>query len=395
MKTHIRAERPSLLFFVFCFYALIPILSSSEHSAYFKDMFPVFMLQILTLLLYQRIMISKNACVYIGMFISAVISTMFSNYVQFERTIFTYFLLCIITIIFAGFQYSQKELYWFIRFYELYGVLCAILIILSWAFHVEYQWNRYSLDIIGLHKNPNYINNIILLAMAFVIYRIIQKKGNTLINIVYCVVMCVGVFLTATRAAFLCILVMFAFSIIYVLVIKKKYSYIFMFGILIVGAYIILTNFVPEVIKERITGDKMFNDASRLFMWQSALEKFGEHPILGMGLSGITAYNSTISSVEAIHNVILQFVCDQGMIGGILFISLLISIWARVRKEDRLLFLLMIIALYIPIMFQNGTISFTFWWPLSVLEIFANVSARSGIHESRKNTIICINERLQ
>ena len=185
------------------------------------------------------------------------------------------------------------------------------------------------------------------------------------------------------------------FSILYVLIIKQKYSYILLFGIFAVGAYLFLMNFVSEVIIERLTGDKLLNDDSRWFMWQSALNEFTKHPILGMGLSGITEYNRTISSVEAIHNVVLQFVCDQGLIGGILFVSLLVSIWRRVKKEDRFLLTLMIIALYVPIMFQNGTVSFTFWWPLAVLEIFSNVSARSGIYESRKSTTICTDECLQ
>ena len=231
--------------------------------------------------------------------------------------------------------------------------------------------------------------------MAFLMYRLIQKAGNMLFNLLCGIIMCAGVFLTGTRAAFLCMLALCSFSILYVLIIKQKYSYILLFGIFAVGAYLFLMNFVSEVIIERLTGDKLLNDDSRWFMWQSALNEFTKHPILGMGLSGITEYNRTISSVEAIHNVVLQFVCDQGLIGCILFVSLLVSIWRRVKKEDSFLLTLMIIALYVPIMFQNGTVSFTFWWPLAVLEIFSNVSARSGIYESRKSTTICTDECLQ
>jgi len=386
-KTHI-----TLPLFIICFYGLMPILSSSEHSAYFQDVFMVLPIQLWTILVYKRISLTKNVWIYMGLFISAFISTFFSDYVQIESTIISYLLLCLITIIFAGFQYTEDDIKRFINFYVLYGLICSVCIILSWFFEFEYQWNRYSLDIVGLHKNPNYINNIILLAMAFVLHRLIRKEGNPLINIFYCIVMCASVFLTATRAAFLCIIVLCMFSILYILIIKKRFLYIFLFGIFAAGAYAFFVNFIPPVIVNRLTSD-MMNDSSRLFMWENALKELWKQPVLGMGLSGVTAYNTTISSVEAIHNVLLQFLCDQGIIGGILFILLLLSILNRVKKNDRILFALMIIALFVPIMFQNGTVSFTFWWPLALLEIFSNVSLRCGIYGRQEKTI-GIDERL-
>lgn len=383
LRRNLRVELISLPLLIIIFYALTPILSSSEHSAYFKDMFPVLLLQLVMMMFVKKIYVSKSAGLYLGLFLSALISTMFSDSVQMQRTIITYLLLCIMTILFACIQYSAKDIDCFITFYIIYGVVCAVLIVLSWVFHIEYQWNRYSIDIIGLHKNPNYINNIILLAFAFVLNRITQGKGRLVLNAFYCCIMCFGVFLTGTRAALLCILVLGVFTFVYICVIKRQYTYILILFLLAGGAYFLFTNYVPPVIVERLLGEDAFNDTGRLYMWGNAINEFMEQPILGMGLNGVTAYNRTISSVANIHNVLLQFLCDQGIIGAVILFTIIYSIWHRVKKEDRILVALMMIALYIPILFQNGTISFAFWWPLAVMEIFSHASLRGGINEKR------------
>jgi O-antigen ligase len=126
-----------------------------------------------------------------------------------------------------------------------------------------------------------------------------------------------------------------------------------------------------------------------------AFNQLLKHPILGLGLGGTTAYNTTLGlSITNIHNVVLQFLCDQGFIAFLIFIYIIISIIKRTRKEDKFLILILMLSLYFPICFQNGLVGYTFWWPLTVLEVVSRWSQRRAFYGRQLPKNISTNERL-
>lgn len=370
-------SRLSMGFWALVLYALTPVISSAQHSASFRDVIIVLVALVVAVIFAGSIRFSASSLLYLLLYLFAFLSTALSTYVVIKRTMITYLAFCFILWLFAGLEYTDDEISVFKRVYSLLGVACAILITLSWIFDVPYGWHRYSLDIIGLHKNPNYINNIILLGFAFTLHDLLHKTSWKIADTVMLLVMGTGCFLTGTRAALLCIALLVVFAVCYQLFVKRKFTYMILLGVLSIAGYLVIAHFLSDYASERLLGENFLKDDGRLLMWTHALREWWKMPILGLGVDAANLHNTTLNlRAQDIHNIYLQLLCDQGLVGFGLFLAIVLCIIRRTQKRDRFLLYLMMISLFVPTMFQNGTVGYAFWWPLTILEIFSRKSWR-------------------
>lgn len=361
-------------------YALVPLFSSAQNSFPFRDVIIVLAALLITVFCTKTLLFSASLLLYPLLYLSALLSTLLSSYIGIQSTMITYLAFAGIVVLFSGLEYSHREIRIFKEFYIWLGVICACLIVLSWVFNKPYGWQRYSLDVIGLHKNPNYINNIILLSIAFCIENLIRSNRRKLLDAVLIVAMCFGCFLTGTRAALLCIGLLLLFAVGYLLFIRQKFAYLVLLLASSAAGYVLIVNTLPSSILNRLIGETFFKDDGRIFMWTSALKEWSRQPVFGMGIDGVSIYTMSHKlPILNIHNIHLQFLCDQGLVGLVLFLAVIWFIVHRTRRQDRFLLFLMMIALFVPTLFQNGTVAYTFWWPLTVLEIFSRKSYRTGL----------------
>ena len=94
-----------------------------------------------------------------------------------------------------------------------------------------------------------------------------------------------------------------------------------------------------------IAGDVFDAGAVRRVLWRTARKEFIDNPLAGVGPGSFGAYaaqnysgsvlgdqyevNPSRFYQRAVHNVFLQVLAEQGLIGSILFLSLLIDFWRR------------------------------------------------------------------
>lgn len=373
-----------------CLFSATPLISSSVDAPSFRNILLPFLLSCAVFPLYAR-QIRGVDFLYPLLCLEAVISTSFSSYIGMERTGITYLLFALTVVIYANFQYDPTDLRRFVDFYICMALVCAALIAMSWIADIQHSYNRYSLGILGISKNPNYINSIILLSCAVLMYRLVTSREKRPLRGLLLAALIFGCILTGTRAAVLTIALCAGLAILYLLVASKKWEPLLRFirekrrlFLIICAAFVVsivlIVLFLPNSVIRRFSLQKMFHDDLRMYMWKMSFLQFLEHPFLGLGLNGTTAYNTTLElSVTNIHNVLLQFLCDQGILGLCIFISIIWQILRRTRKQDRFLILMMGVALYFPILFQNGLVAFTFWWPLLILEVFSRASQRKEL----------------
>jgi len=375
----ISPSKLSMAFWALILYALTPIISSAQHSASFRDVIIVLVVLVISVLFAGSIRFSASSLLYLLLYLSALLSTVLSPYIAVKRTMITYLAFCFILWLFAGLENTDDEIDLFKKAYSWLGVACAILITLSWVFDKPYGWQRYSLDIIGLHKNPNYINNLILLGFAFSLHDLLQKNGRKFLDVCMLLTMCVGCYLTGTRAALLCIAVLVLFAACYLLFAKRKFGLIFLLSAVGIAGYVLLAYYLSDYSSERLLGENFFRDDGRMLMWSTALREWWKQPVLGMGIDAANLHNTTLNlRAQDIHSIYVQLLCDQGIVGFALFLAIVICIVRRTQKKDRFLLYLMMLSLFIPTMFQNGTVGYAFWWPLTILEVFSRKSWRSA-----------------
>lgn len=357
-------------------YSLTNIISSSPDSASFRDVLPTYFFVFLTMVLHRAfdIHIDISTLCYFGITFVATTSTFLSSYVKIERTILTFFLFMLLTVLLFHLRYTDIVIEEFTNYYIAFATICALLIIASWLAGIEHTWHRYSIGITGLNKNPNYINSIILMGFALLLYKICAGKRIKLRYIIGLLIQLCGVALTGTRAAILTIVFCVIFTIIYQLFVKRRYIYFLYIAVGLFFIVLVFNYIIPESISERYFKADMLTDNSRMIMWETAFREFLKHPLLGLGLGGTTINNAKLGLFMNIHNVLLNFLCDCGSIAAIFLLIIWFRIVKRTQKEHRFLIYILAIALYFPILFQNGVVGYTFWWPLAVLEIYSRWS---------------------
>lgn len=375
---------------ILCLLASVPLTSDSLDAATFRNVLIPFGALVAAAVFY-RIKIDKEYICYVFLWLSAIVSTLCSSYIGIERTAVTYFLFALMVVLFANMGYTLVDLRRFAKFYVCFALICALLIIATRIADIPHIDSRYSVAILGITKNPNYINPVILLGCAFELYWIVKEPRKRIPRAILLAVMLYGCLLTGTRAAFLTFILCVAFVGIYTFfasdTAKRLWNMVRtdkknIWTICLAGAAFVAVGALAVWIlaRGRFSLDRLFKDNLRMNMWKMSFLEFLKHPILGLGLNGTTAYNTSLNfRVNNIHNVLLQFICDQGIIGVLIFGYILYRIIRRTRKEDRFLIGIMSIAMYFPILFQNGLVAYTFWWPLLMLEVFSRVSQREGL----------------
>lgn len=359
--------------------------SISPDNATFIDVVYIF-IPLFFYCVFHKFISFNGYFLYFVLYFEAMFSVLISPQAGFTSTAVTYFLYCVLVLLISSIPFTPHQLRKFEKYYNYLAIICCILIILSWMAGITNGENRYSIGIVGVKKNQNYVNDIILLSFAFLLSKMYFTNRIRLKEIALILLFFFACFLTGTRAALLT-LGLLALVYIFLIFFKKGKKSIAIWIILLgsLGIFL-LFNILPPEIAERFIGEGSSEDNLRTLMWANNYLEFIKSPFLGMGLGQTDVINAKTVILEndtgdilSLHNVLLQFLYEQGILGVLIFIVILRGIIKRFRKEDRLFGVLMMLALYFPISFQNGLVGFVFWWPLMLLEIYSRTSKRQGL----------------
>jgi O-antigen ligase len=137
----------------------------------------------------------------------------------------------------------------------------------------------------------------------------------------------VAILLTASRGAFLAGLV--ALSIIPMTLPRRSFRSATLGAAVVIAAAGLVAFIVPEsswtrvfTATEVVTGGTM---SGRVQIWEAGLRVFQERQVLGAGAGAFeTAVEPLVKRIES-HNVFLAVLVEQGILGGVLFVALLVA----------------------------------------------------------------------
>lgn len=199
--------------------------------------------------------------------------------------------------------------------------------IIGILFNQSYKW--YSSGLQGFTTNPGTISAVLIFALGSYLYFIAPSK-NSILNVLVVAAVVLFIFLTGKRSvsflALLLPLMTFFFS-------TKSTGKLVKYGVpllLIVGLSFYL--FVQNVemfsstigLKKISRGVEMFIDSDgevdlngREILWEKAIQGYQENPWFGIGVSQFKDWSGLETNA---HNMYLQVLCEQGIIGFALFV---------------------------------------------------------------------------
>jgi O-antigen ligase len=190
--------------------------------------------------------------------------------------------------------------------------------------------------------NANQFGFLLLIAIPFAVYCILDSKTTPLLRLAYALfipVCAIGVMLTGSRMAFLTGAAMAA--MIGVLYLFKRPVAVIVIG-LIAGAIfsLMFTRFMPESTWDRLltTYDELTSGtwSGRFIMYQGGLTAFQQYPLLGTGCGSfavaVSQYVGVTSAGQTAHNTYLCVLVELGVIGFLLFVAVLMASLACIFK---------------------------------------------------------------
>ena len=121
---------------------------------------------------------------------------------------------------------------------------------------------------------------------------------------------------------------------------------------------------------------KMFEDVGRTDAWSHAISMLLQTPIFGCGIGAWQSLHGN-SYMEYLHNVFLEFILNQGLIGLILLLFVVFYGYSRTKKKDRFFIYMLLFATFIPMCLQNGVIAVNFWRFIIINRLIVNYSIYS------------------
>lgn len=304
-------------------------------------------------------------------------------------------------IIVSTYTFTEKDIVFVAKGYVYLAIVIALLIILSYLGgyqHVHegvgestYYLGRYSIGITGLYKNPNYLASFICVAAFVVLYKLKVSTMSfkmKLLHLTVFILFFVACFLTGTRIA----LVVLAISIIAVY--GSALRHIRMKGLIlpILLVFVLIYIFgsqIRDLMDLYLAGRDMFGDESRQEAWPMAFRFFYDNFLLGSGIDCWHHLSRGYNTMNNLHNVFLEFLLNQGIIGAILLFFTLFYGCSRVKRTDRFFLIMLFLVTAIPISFQNGVIAVNFWRFIIINRLALNYSiySKNGIRALFKTNI--------
>jgi O-antigen ligase len=220
-------------------------------------------------------------------------------------------------------------------------------------FRYSINSNNYS----SIYRNPNILGYISLLfsGISLVTFSLSRKK----IYFVYAILFSFFVYLSGSRSSMIAGLMIIFLYIIYKYLSKNKFTWNLILVIILVSIFTIIyvypnimnfswyAKFANTVYK--ITGKSLLS--GRQIIWKQSMNLIAQKPLFGYGTG---TQLSNISNIQlSAHNLYIQILLQNGIIGLLVFIFLIISIWnlLYINKDDKVVRFCS--CFFIGILYQN------------------------------------------
>lgn len=315
-----------------------------------------------------------------------VFSTVISPYGELGHDVIKYLAFVLLLITLSNHKYDEKDFRVAFIFYTIVSVVLAILIILSFIYgypHVEsiYEGSiRYSIGITGIYKNPNYIGafiNLCIFICTYLLFFVKCKPLHRIFLLLIIVIMLVAIFLTGTRAAILTIGVALVLFFIYNYRVQKNILYKIVPLVILLSLILKYASDIIGVVETFGSARGGFSEDIRMDSWAYAFKKFEDSFLFGHGINSWNSFK-TDSYLPGLHNIFLEFLLNQGVIGLVFLLLTMFIGWGKVKREDRFFVAVFCFVNIFPLLFQNGLIDVTFWRVILINRIVIDFSSYSG-----------------
>lgn len=178
---------------------------------------------------------------------------------------------------------------------------------------------------VPIDKEPNFWAASLLIPFGYWLNQVSRRAS--FLNIICLSIVYLGILFSYSRSSFL----VASIVLLYVFFVKNRKSFIYIV-LAFVAIFFCIYTFAPEMI-ERIfsikDNIKSEGGSGRFELWSEAIDNFTRNPIVGIGTGQTPIYSP---SRMGTHNLYLQILGENGVVGFMLFMTIWLTAFYRMKK---------------------------------------------------------------
>lgn len=365
--------RIGLLLFV-----VSPYFIWAETSVAFRDIIIIFALIIFGGVISKTIKVKAYHIFSLLFWVEALLSTIIAGQ-ELSTTVIVFALFVMMYILVTGIDIAPLFIVRLLDTFILGSIIVSLFVIISAAMGRTYMgthfYARYSLDSIGIIKNPNYLTAFFVGAYVILLFGVMFKSSGsiakTFIRIALLLEIAIACILTGTRASLLTISVVSVLTLLGFVFkkssAKRRVINSFLLVVFILLLYYIIIRYVPATVFNRLD----LADSYRQSAWNIAFHDFlSGNIITGFGINGVVDSISVIG--RDLHSMLLQVLFDQGILGFLFFLGMVLNGHRKLGANNLFFVIILEIAMYFSFIFNNGCSTVTFWFPIILIRLVMN-----------------------
>ena len=307
------------------------------------------------------------------------------------QTVFlTYLQLLVLVWLISEIAWSPARQRALFQAYVLGAGVAAVLTIhdyLSGVFALDTVAGRFA----ALNQDPNDLGLTFALGLPMAWYVSLSQARGAWLWCLYLPLAITAILLTGSRGAVLTGLV--GLSIIPWTLRRMRLRTKVALYALAAGSLVLASYLVPNASLARIASTRADIEAGyfggRGPVWLAGLEVAREHPLVGVGAGGYPeAVEPTIHQGMVAHNVLLSILVEDGTVGFLLFVAMLVALVTPLRQLPALhrrLSIVLLLTLAVGTMALSWDHRKQFWFVLGMLAVqVAEPTARSTLSPTRR-----------
>jgi len=307
------------------------------------------------------------------------------------QTVFlTYLQLLVLVWLISEIAWSPARQRALFQAYVLGAGVAAVLTIhdyLSGVFALDTVAGRFA----ALNQDPNDLGLTFALGLPMAWYVSLSQARGAWLWCLYLPLAITAILLTGSRGAVLTGLV--GLSIIPWTLRRMRLRTKVALYALAAGSLVLASYLVPNASLARIASTRADIEAGyfggRGPVWLAGLEVAREHPLVGVGAGGYPeAVEPTIGQEMVAHNVLLSILVEDGTVGFLLFVAMLVALLTPLRHLPALhrrLSIVLLLTLAVGTMALSWDHRKQFWFVLGMVAVqVAEPTARSTLSPTRR-----------
>lgn len=305
--------------------------------------------------------------------IICIVVIMFSGYIPsyFERLIAQIFLFLVLITL----TLNLKEMEFIEKIFVLSAVGYAILTIYSCIKFKNIRYIHSNILLFNTEIDPNFIGIPFVAASSIILDKLLTKKKKIISFSMYFILI-IAIVYTASRSNLMCLI----FSNILIILkflrkketsLKARFFWISLFIIVaIFGIRFISINYSDQWSRMIEFGEN--SDNGRFDLWKQSFLYFLDSPLWGNGLGYMVSEYG-----KATHNTYIQLLCETGIVGFLLFTSIILIILKKLKKNE--IYLILFIGILFQIMFLDALDNRCLWIVMCWMNMLPDREKKNGI----------------